>query len=152
MFVVLRHCGEWSFYSCNVIGVYETQELAERAIDEVLAIQIEKLKVKLQRDLQFYTKEFNDPNTCIKEKESYERHIERSSNDLRLLIEGKYTVEREKGRFEILNLDLNQTRRYEDFDDDNEDQDDNDMIINQEFSFETDIYIREEENTRERSP
>ncbi len=147
MFVVLRHCGEWSFYNCNVIGVYETQELAEQAIDEVLAIQIEKLKVKLQKDIQFYTKELNDPNSCTEEKERYERYIERSSNDLLLLTEGKYTVERVKRRFEILNLDLNQTRRYQDSDDDDE-EDDNDMIINQEFSFESDIYIREEENKR----
>ena len=71
----------------------------------------------------------------------YERYIERSSNDLCLLTEGKITVEKEKKRFEILHLDLNQTRRYEDSD---EEEEDSDMVIKQEFEFSSDIYIREE--------
>ena len=141
MFVVLHHSRDWSYYTCNVIGVYDTKELAQRAIDELLALQIEKLKTTLLRDIQFYTKETNDPGTCKEEKEMYERYIERSSNDLCLLTEGKITVEKEKKRFEILHLDLNQTRRYEDSD---EEEEDSDMVIKQEFEFSSDIYIREE--------
>ena len=63
MFVVLHHSRDWSYYTSNVIGVYDTQELAQRAIDELLALQIENLKTTLLRDIQFYTKETNDQGT-----------------------------------------------------------------------------------------
>ena len=42
MFVLLHHIGEYSTHVCSVIGVFETEELAKQAIDDLLQEQIDK--------------------------------------------------------------------------------------------------------------
>ena len=144
MFVVLRHVGCWSDYTCTLIGVFDSFELADQAIDLLLEEQISILKKKLEKNIKNYSKWAEEGSDEYYKKEDLENYIERDTKILELLNQHKYYIENEKESFEIIDLILNKYRQYKEDDDDDKDDNnnDNDMMIEESFDFSCNIYSK----------
>ena len=90
MIIVLRHTGEFSYYSCQLIGAFDTLQLAEEAVHNLLLDQIEVLKTKLKASSK-----------------------QRDKNDLERLESGHFTIDNEKDTFQYIDVEVNRARQYE---------------------------------------
>ncbi len=104
MFVVLHHTGAWSDYRCDLFGVFDTIEKAEKAIDDVLIDRVKKLKINIQNIIAF--------EESMPEKKQDKNSIKRDKKTLCRIEKGKFNFEKEKTAFTILHVPLNQARQY----------------------------------------
>jgi hypothetical protein len=104
MFVVLHHTGAWSEYRCELFGVFDAKEKAEKAIDDLLIDRVKKLKINIQNIIAF--------EESMPEKKQDKNWIKRNKRTLCRIEKGKFNFEEEKRSFEILHVPLNRARQY----------------------------------------